>query len=185
MSLGAIFHDMESVGGRKRLEGIHVRGVSIEMDGKEGTGLGGDLRGRIVRIQTRRAGVHVHEDGPGPCVRHSGGGGDEGEGGNQDFVSRADVQGAKGQEEGRRPALDRDAMGRSVSFCEVPFETINGRAPNKGSLFQERKDRLSQFGEEGAMFAGQVDERDSMRSHGLDWEEDGRGGTVEKRRGAK
>ena len=138
---------------------LHVGGDAEGVDDEDGAGARGedalDGGGREVEGD----GIDVGEDGRGADVEDGVGDGDEGEGGNDDFVAFADAESEQGHVQAGGAAADGDGVGDGVVVGEGGFEG--------GEFGAEAEVRRAQDGGDGVDFGfGDVGraERD-VRNH--------------------
>ena len=108
MCLGGVLEDHQSAGVGDRLEGVHGGGVAVEVDGHDGPSARRDRGLDGGRGERERERVDVCEHGGRAGDGDRVGGGREGEGGNDDLVTRTDPGGEQAQVQGRGPRVNRD-----------------------------------------------------------------------------
>ena len=94
-------HRQTRVGG-DGVDGVQIRALTIEADRQDGPGTGAEGRRDPHRVQVVGARIDIDEDRPRPQQGNDLGGGDEGEGGGDNLVTRSDLQGHEGDEQGIR-----------------------------------------------------------------------------------
>lgn len=109
-ALGTVFDDLQAMLGRHGLEAIHVAGAAEEVHRNDRLGAGRDGRLDQIGIDVEGAFLDVHEDRRGAHVADRLGGGKEGEGRGDHFVTGTDPQGPKGDVEGIGPGIEADGV---------------------------------------------------------------------------
>ncbi len=122
-TVGGVFDDGEVVLAGDLEDGGHVAGVAGVVHDDDGFGARGDAGcdggggdGEVVGAGD------VCEYDAGAGVEDGVGGGDEGEGGEDDFISGADAEGDAGEVEGFGGVGDGEAVGGGGELGEVLFE---------------------------------------------------------------
>ena len=108
MGLCGVLKDHEAVGISDRPERVHGRGVAVEMNGHDGARTLSDRGFDGCRRQRERQRVDIGEHRGRARDGHRIRGGGEGEGGDDDLVTRPDSGGEQSQVQGGGPRVDRD-----------------------------------------------------------------------------
>lgn len=118
-----IFENDELMAIRELAESEHVGRNAEGMDDENGAGARREdaLDGRRSEIESDR--IDVREDRRGADLQDGIGDGNEGEGGNDDFVAFADAKGEQGHVKAGGSAADGDGVGNGVIGGEGGFES--------------------------------------------------------------
>src|SRR5438105_12604295 len=111
MGLTGILNYGEAVFLRYIQNWIHISGLAIEMDGDNGAGAGRDGPLQEVRVHGAGLVLNINKHGGGPAKANRFGGGDEGIGDGDDFVSRPNAEGEQGEPQGIAAVADADGIG--------------------------------------------------------------------------
>ena len=148
---------------------IHVRTLSEEMDRNDGFRLRGDLGGGFdgIDIETDRAGIDKNGGGayPGDAARS----GEEGEGGDDDFIARSDAESHQGEKNRIRAGGTTDAMFRLHHGGTFFFEGVHFGTHDELAGPQHAGEGGGEFGFKGQVLGVNVEEWDL---HGW-WAADG------------
>ena len=134
MSLAAVADDGNAVLFRDRDDAFQIGGHAVDVDGQDGLRAGGDGGFQQVRIKAERVFVDIDEHGNGVLMEDDGGGRPVGEGGQDDFVARADAQRGDGHVKGGCSAIDDEAVLYADEFGEFLLE---GLALRRGDAVED------------------------------------------------
>ena len=140
MGLGCIPNDTQIVFGGKGLHGRHIDRIAEEMDRGDGRGFFGNAPGGVLEVDQVGVGIHITNDRHAAGRDDHAGGGNEGEGRDQDFLSGFQ-EGGVGQLQGGRavgagqPMLGADRLG------ELPFKGLALGALTQAARAQYRRGR--------------------------------------------
>jgi len=109
-ALGAVFDHRQAVSLGDGVDGGHVSALAVEADRHDGLDVGADSLFQQGGVEVEGARIDVHIDRSCPHQGDYLAGGDEGEGGGNDLVSRPDVQGHQGDHDGVGAAADAHAV---------------------------------------------------------------------------
>jgi len=141
-AFAGVFDEGDFVAGGDGGDFVHADGVAEGFDGEDGFGFGGDGGFDFVGIEVEGLGVDVDEDGSGADHLDDVGGGDEGEGGGDDLVAGADVQGEEAAVEAGGAGGDGDGFVDVEVVLEGVFELGAFGAQGEMAGFQNVDDGL-------------------------------------------
>ena len=158
--LGAIFNHGQAMGFGQGHHRIHVRTLSEEMDRNDSFRLRGDLGGGFdgIDIETDRTGIDKNGGGayPGDAARS----GEEGEGGDDDFIARSDAESHQGEENGVGAGGTADAVFRLHHGGTFFFEGVHFGTHDKLARPQHAGESGGEFGFKGQVLGVDVEEWD-------------------------
>ncbi len=125
MNFGGIFDNGEAVFLSGAKEGIHVHRMSIDVNRHDSARAGGDLLLDLCNVHAPGFRIAVDEDWNTAAVDDGNGAGDYGEGGQNDFIARFEVQTFHGNLEGRSSVADRNAILSAAVSCPLLFKLID------------------------------------------------------------
>lgn len=120
--VGSIFEHADAAGAGDGEDGIHIAGLSCEVDGDDGFRARGDRAFEGGRVEVGIPLADVDEHGLRAAVHHDGGGSGEGVGGDDDFIAGTDSPGAQAEVEGGGAGVDDVDVGGAAGGGEFPFE---------------------------------------------------------------
>ncbi len=140
--LGSVLNDVEIELLSDSHDLVHVGRLAVEVHRNDGSWLVacGEDAVEVGGVEVECFGVDVHEDrlGAGICNRSRGG--EEGEAGDDYFVSRADPQGSQGEEQGIRAAGYPDGVLDPTILGHSSFELLHLRAEDEPARLQHPPD---------------------------------------------
>lgn len=116
-----------------RVDGVDIGELPKEVDGEDRFSFGGDGGFDFGGIDAHRFGVDIDENGSGTELGDDFGGGDEGEGARDDFISGADIGGLHHDAEGIGSAVDADGVFDAMASFDDLFEILVVFAKDVGS----------------------------------------------------
>src|SRR5690606_34926269 len=123
-----ILDDAQPPGPGELLNDVHGSDLAERIDGENGARAAGGGGGEMTGINVPGLRVDVYEHGACPLEHDGVGGGDEGEGGADDFVIRLDADGADQQVQAAGAAGNGDGMSNADVIGDGAFEFVNLRA---------------------------------------------------------
>jgi hypothetical protein len=160
MGLARVLDDRDRTGPGTGQDRFHVRGLAVEMHGKDRPRPGRDRLGDRVRVEVQRLRVHVHED----RSRARGEDGQAGEGSGKrrgdDLVARAHADRDQGELQGLGPVCDRDRLAGLEGRGELALERLDLRAEDEPPGVDDAPDRRVELSPQGGDPGLQVDEGD-------------------------
>ena len=93
--LGGVLDDRQIVPFGDAPDRLHVGALAEQVDRQDGSGARRDLVLDLERIDVEGRRIDIDEDGPGAGAANGAGGGEESEGGQDDLVAGADLQGVR------------------------------------------------------------------------------------------
>jgi hypothetical protein len=112
-ALSGILDDRQAVPGGDGIDFVHIRRLAVEADRHDGAGPGGDRDFDLAGVDIAGVRFDIDEDRRGAEQGDDFGGGDEGERGGDDFVTRLDIEGHQGNQQRLGTGSDRNAVLRS------------------------------------------------------------------------
>lgn len=143
--LSCVFEEEETVFVADGDEVVHFAGVTEEVDGDDGFGFGGNFFFNFLGIDIHGLGIDIDEDGCGVEVGDAPGGGCEGEGGGDDFVTWLDAKGHEAEVEGGGAAVGGDAVFGVVVGGEGLFEGFDFWAEDEVAAVYDAGDGFHEF----------------------------------------
>ena len=135
--LGGVFEDDEIVFFGDLVDGGHVGELAEEVDGEDRFGFGGDGGFDEGGVDVEGGGVDVDHDRDGAEMGDDLDGGDEREGGGDDFVAGLEAGGLHHDAEGVGSAVDGDGVFDPVAFGNAFFELLAVFAEDVGAGFED------------------------------------------------
>jgi hypothetical protein len=120
--LGGVFDDGEFVRSGQGEDGVHVGGLAEKMNGDEGLRAGGDFPSGVGGIEVEASGTNVHKDRGSTGAGDATGRREESEGWDENFVTRADLEGHEGEKEGVGAGGNAEGVFDAEKLGEVLFE---------------------------------------------------------------
>ncbi len=108
--LGGVFDDLKAVLLSEGKDSVEIGTLAEEVDGDDGFGFWGDFGFGIGQVDVEADGAGVDEDGGGADATDATGCGEEGKGGNEHFIARANIEGHEGEKDGVCAGGDADAV---------------------------------------------------------------------------
>src|ERR1019366_3829068 len=154
VGLAGVFDYYQVVAFREFEDGVHVRGLAVEVNGHYGPhrqtelavhqcagslidlAFGFEVLGQLARIHVVGPLIDIDEIGPGAGLGDGFRGGDEGVRDGQDDGAGSDARGDQGEAEGVRAAADADAMLGGAVGGEVTLKLFDHGAADEGRGFQ-------------------------------------------------
>ena len=174
VGLGGVLEDRKVVTSSDLVDGRHVRGVAVEVDGQD------ELRARRDRaleplgIQGEGVGVDVDEDRRRPHQQDRLAGGDEGVGDGHDLVPGADAVGSERQVERVGAVGHRAGVGGAAEIGVFPLELLDVGPEDERRAREHTVDRRVDLRAQALELGLEVDHGDGARlGHGRDAPFDG------------
>ena len=142
--------------------GVHVGHLSEEVNGHDGFCFWSDAAGGVGEIEVEGVGVVINEDGGGADARDAAGGGEEGEGGAEDFVAGADVEGHEGEQDGVGAGGDADGVFGVGEGGGGLFEVGDFAAEDELAGFEDAGEGCFEFGGEGGVLLFEIEKGDQF-----------------------
>jgi hypothetical protein len=161
MSLGRVTDDPQAIRSRQSEEGIHVRGLAVEVDGNEGLRLRRDLLFDALHVDVvgLRVDVHEHHLRPG----HFDGlrGGNKAVRNRDDLVSGTDAERSQGDEERVGAVRDPDTVLNVAVTGKRLLELLDERSPDERRLRDHGRDGGVDFPLDRFVLLLQIHQRDA------------------------
>ena len=145
-ALGGIFDDRNIVLFRNGIDPGHVGTLAINADRHDGFGVGGNGCFDQSRINVEGVGLNVYKYGFGVEKRNDFGAGDPGVGDRDHLVTRADIKGHEGDEEGVGAGGTGDAVVYADKSGEFFFQFFDFRTHDVFAMPKYRVEAKLQFG---------------------------------------
>ena len=159
MCLRRILDHDETVASGDLQDRIHVRRLSVEMDGNHRHRPGRDRRLELRRIQRKGNGIDIHEDRCSADVADRGGRRDEGERHCDDLVAGAHPRGEKRQVKRAGSRVHRDAVRRAAVVRELRLEALDLAPEHVGGVRQNAGHGLLDLSLDFPVLRSKIDER--------------------------
>ena len=131
--MGRVLEDLQSIPAGEGVQGIHIRGLTIEVYGQESTRSRRDRRLDLAHVDVRRGQGRVDRDRgrPGEADRQPGR--DVGVGRDDDLVTRPEAPGPEDQVKRVEAAADTHGVGDPAIRCEGRLEARDLLAQDEAS----------------------------------------------------
>lgn len=164
-SLGGVFDDVKVMLRGKGHDGVHVGHLAEEVDWDDGFGFSPDEGGGVDGIEIEAVFSDIAKDWSGPDAGDAAGGGEEGEGGNNDFIAGADAQGHEREEDGIGAGGDPQVVQDTREGGAFLLKGSNVRAHDKLAAFENTLESGFQFRGERVVLGVDLEKRDG---HGVE-----------------
>ena len=169
--LGGVFNKEEVVLAGERGEGVEVGALAVEMDGQDGAGacvgrgLGEGMSDGFGR-QVIGYRVDVGEERLCAAAEDGAGGGEEAEGGSEDGVAGADVEGGHGEPERVGAAAAADTEGSSAGGCGALLEALDLRTEDELLRLADEGDGIHHLLANGGELTAKIEHLNRRRCGG-------------------
>jgi len=147
----------------RRLPARGVGALPVKVHGQQDPRALRHGRSGSLGVHVERDRVNINEDRPRPQTPYGGSRGKESEGGYNDFVPFADLQGHQRQQQSVRAAGTADRVGRTSIFREVLLESLDSRPQHKLLPAAQAQNGTLHFIAHACVLPAQIKEGNSHR----------------------
>ena len=159
VSLARILDDAQVIVACNLENWIHVSRLTVQVNGDDCPGSGGNCPLNTRYVERIRVGVHIDQDRPGAGVGDCQGCCDEGVGGGNDLVARADVAGSHRELERRRTRVHAYSQANPAESGEFVLELLQLAPQDVVGSAQHPSAGLFQLIRNAGVLSRQVNER--------------------------